>query len=193
MDQNRRPSVYLQERADDLGRVLEFFLAPHRGQSPAIDEMLVVFLSQFGFWEWELDNLIYAFTTFAERAQAWTHENGYGLGNALRAHGIWVRQSAVKDLKEKRQARSGRRAAVYAPVPHLNAVIRKWNEMLDLCEQRLLVPPRDREEAVQLGAQLLPDLSRFRKALLTENEGTTSAPLETGEATPVAGGRATEE
>ena len=85
MDQNRRPSVYLQERAEDLGRVLDFFLAPHRGQAPGPKEILVVFLSQLGFWEWELDNLIYAFTTFRERATAWEHENGFGMANALRA------------------------------------------------------------------------------------------------------------
>ena len=85
MDQNRRPSVYLQERADDLWRAFEFFTAPHRGQSPGAKEMLVVFLSQLGFWEWELDNLIYAFTTFEERATAWEHENGFGIANAAGA------------------------------------------------------------------------------------------------------------
>src|ERR1700676_3777344 len=115
MDQNQRPSVYLQERAGNLAQVFDFFLAPHRGQSPAINEMLVVFLSQLGFWEWELDNLIYAFATFAERAKAWEHSKGYGVANALRTQGILVRLSAVKDLKSKRQARSGRRRGVLAP------------------------------------------------------------------------------
>ena len=75
MDQNRRPSVYLQERAEDLWRVLDFFAAPHRGQAPA-REMLVVFLSQLSFWEWELDNLIYAFTTFEERHSLGAREWG---------------------------------------------------------------------------------------------------------------------
>jgi hypothetical protein len=169
MDKNRRPSVYLQERCEGLGRVLDFFLAPHRGQSPGIDEMLVVFLSQLGFWDWELDNLIYAFRTFEERAQAWQHENGLGIANALRAQGIWVQLAAVKDLKYKRQARSGRRATVYAPVGPLNDVIRKWNELLDLCEARVLIPPEERQEALKLNAHLLPDLSRFRKTQLSES------------------------
>jgi hypothetical protein len=74
VDQNRRPSLYLEERCEGLARVLDFFLAPHRSRAPGPKEMLIVFLSQLGFWEWELDNLIYAFTTFDERATAWEHE-----------------------------------------------------------------------------------------------------------------------
>jgi hypothetical protein len=166
LDQHRRPSVYLQERAEDLGRVLDFFMAPHRGQSPGAREMLVVFLSQLGFWDWELDNLIYAFTTFEERATAWEHENGFGIANALRTKGIWVQTAAVKDLKLKRQARSGKHRRVYAPVESLNKVIEQWNALLGLCEQSVLVPPEERQAAILWGAQVLPDLSKFRKSLL---------------------------
>ncbi len=168
MDQNRRPSVYLQERAEDLGRVLDFFAAPHRGQAPGAREMLVVFLSQIGFWEWELDNLIYAFTSFKDRATAWEHESGFGIANALRSKGIWVQTAAVKDLKLKRQARSGRQRAVFAPVASLNRVITQWNGLLTLCEQSVLIPPEERIAALQSGAQLMADLSQFRKALLPE-------------------------
>jgi len=170
MDQNRRPSVYLQERTENFGQVLDFFLAPHRGQSPGPKEILVVFLSQLGFWEWELDNLIYAFTSFDERVTAWEHENGFGLANALRTKGIWVQTAAVKNLKLKRQARSGRRRSVYAPTESLNKVIEQWNELLGLCEERVLIPMDEREEALKSGAWLLADLSRFRKALLPESK-----------------------
>jgi len=151
-----------------LAQVLDFFLAPHRGQSPGIDEMLVVFLSQIGFWEWELDNLLYAFTPFDERSQAWDHENGIGIANALRTQGIWIRLTAVKGFKARRQARAGRRRAVFAPVDELNRVIGRWNQLLDLCEERVLVGPAERQEAVALGAQVLPDLCKFRKAPLGE-------------------------
>jgi hypothetical protein len=168
VDQYRRPSVYLQERAEGLGRVLDFFSAQHRGQAPGAKEMLVVFLSQLAFWEWEVDNLVYAFTTFDDRATAWEHENGFGLANALRTKGIWVRTAAVKGLKLKRQARSGRRGGVFAPIASLNRVLTQWNELLSVCEQRVLIPAEERESALQSGAQLMPDLARYRKALLTE-------------------------
>jgi hypothetical protein len=166
MDQKRRPSIYLQERAEDLWRVLDFFTAPHRGQAPGPKEILVVFLSQLGFWEWELDNLIYAFMTFEERVTAWEHENGFGIANALRTKGIWVQTAAVKDLKFKRQARSGRQREVFAPVASLNKAISQWNDLLGLCEQRVLIPPEEREVVIQSGVQLMSDLSNFRKALL---------------------------
>ncbi len=168
VDQNRRPSIYLQERAEDLWRVLDFFTAPHRGQAPGAKEMLVVFLSQLGFWEWELDNLIYAFSTFEERATAWEHENGVGIANALRSKGIWIQLGAVKNLKLKRQARSGRQREVFAPVASLNRLISQWNDLLGLCEQWVLIPPAERDAAIQSGAQVMPDLSKFRKALLPQ-------------------------
>jgi hypothetical protein len=168
VDLYRRPSVYLQERAEDLARVLDFFAAPHRGQAPGYKEMLVVFLSQLGFWEWELDNLIYAFTAFEERAAAWEHENGFGIANVLRTKGIWVQTAAVKDLKVKRTARAGHKRGVFAPVVSLNKVISQWNDLLCLCEERVLIPPEDREAAIQSGVELMPDLSKYRKTLLPE-------------------------
>jgi hypothetical protein len=130
--------------------------------------MLVVFLSQLGFWVWELDNLVYAFTTFKERATAWEHANGFGIANSLRTRGIWVQAAAVKDLKLKRQARSGRQRRVFAPVASLNKVIQQWNDLLGLCELRVLIPREERQEALQSGARLLPDLSKFRKPVLAE-------------------------
>lgn len=160
--------MYLQERAEDFARVLDFFTAPHRGQAPGYKEMFVVFLSQLGFWEWELDNLIYAFTTFQERATAWEHENGFGIANALRTKGIWVQTAAVKNLKVKRQARSSHKRGVFAPVTSLNKVISQWNDLLRLCEERVLIPPDEREVAMQSGAHLMPDLSKYQKAALPE-------------------------
>jgi hypothetical protein len=168
VQQNRRPSIYLQERCDDFARVLEFFTAPHRGGAPGATEMMVVFLSQLAFWEWELDNLIYAFTTFEERAQAWEHESGFGIANVLRTKGIWVQSGAVKNLKIKRQARSGKRRDVFAPVESLNKVITQWNDVLTLCEERVLISPEERDVAKQSGAHILNDLSKFRKAPLAE-------------------------
>src|SRR5262245_44105229 len=163
MDQNKRPSVYLQERCDSVEQALTFFLEAHHGQSTGMDERLVVFLSQLAFWEWEVDNLVYAFTSFAERARAWTHTNSYGLAEALRTRGLLLRPAVVVKLKEKRQARPDRRGGVFAPVARLNQVLARWNQLLDLCEERLLAPVEERQEALRLGAAVEPDLSRWRK------------------------------
>src|SRR5262249_28885507 len=170
VDQQKRPSVYLLERCQELGRVLDFFLAPHQGQTPGLDERLVVFLSQIGFWEWELDNLVYAFTSFAERARAWEHESGVGIANELRGRGILIRLTAVKGFKARRQARAERVRRVVAPAQELNVVIDLWNRLLDACEARVLAPAEERQGAVGAGAQVLPDLSRCRKEPLPAEE-----------------------
>ena len=166
VDHNRRPSVYLQERAEEFGRVLEFFSAPHHGQGPGSKERLVVFLTQLGFWDWELENLIYAYSSFEERVTAWEHDNGFGLANALRTKGLWIRTTAVKDLKFKRQAREGKRREVFAPVPSLNNVIAQWNDLLTRCEEQVLITAEEREVAIQSGVDLVSDLEKYRKPLL---------------------------
>ncbi len=163
MSENTRPSVYLQEKCDALDQVLDFFVSRNPSFAQTRDEKLVVFLSQIDVWDWEIDNLIYSFDTFADRATAWVHANGWGLANALKARGVLVRASAVKDVRAKRQARAGVRRSVVAPVRRLNEVIARWNLLLTTCEERVLVPAEERQTAVRLGAQVLADLSRYRK------------------------------
>jgi hypothetical protein len=170
MERAQRPSVYLEEKCDTLGHVLSFFCAEQTGFAQTRAEKLVVFLTQIDFWEWELDNLIYSFATFAERSKAWEHQNGYGMVNALRARGIPVRVGAVKDLKERRQSRSDKVRRVVSPTTRLNEVITQWNQVLELCEEKVLVPAEERQRDIELGAQFLPDLSRYRKALQQEAE-----------------------
>ena len=166
MDHQKRPSVYLLERCTELGRVLDFFLEAHNSQLPALDERLVVFLAQMGFWEWEVDNLVYAFSTFSERSRAWVNESGPALAEGLKLRGLPVRFAVVKNLKVKRQARAERARQVVAPVMELNRVLDSWNRLLGACEERVLLPAPKREELVALGAGVLPDLSRFRKTPL---------------------------
>jgi hypothetical protein len=166
MNQHKRPSIYLQERCVELARVLDFFLETQGGRIPAIDERLVVFLTQLGFWEWELDNLIYAFTSFEERSRAWENDSGPSMAESLRMRGIPVRFSAVKNIRVKRRARAERVRQVVAPVEELNRVINMWNRLLDVCEERVLLPADERNRAADLGANVLPDLVRFRKVPL---------------------------
>jgi hypothetical protein len=166
MEREKRPSVYLEEKCHALSQVLDFFSAPPSALLQSLDEKLVVFLSQLEFWEWELDNLIYSFTTFVDRVKAWDQYSGRALVDSLKGRGIPVRVSAVKNLNEKRMARKERVRQVEAPAAQLNDVIEKWNNLLRACEQRVLVPEDERQRSIQLGAQFLPDLSRYRKAVL---------------------------
>ena len=170
MEREKRPSVYLEEKCDALLRVMDFFAVAPTAFGQTMVERMVVFLSQIDFWDWELDNVIYSFVTFADRAKAWEYQTGSGLADALHSRGILVRVGAVKDLKHKRQARSGKAPRVVAPTRRLNEVIVRWNHLLEACEDRVLVPPEERRRAVEFGAQVLPDLSRYRKPLQDVSE-----------------------
>lgn len=166
MDHQKRPSLYLLERCKEVGDVLEFFSATKNAGLPAHEERLVVFLTQLGFWDWELENLLFACTSFAERARAWESTSGPAMAESLKLRGMPVQFAAVKNIKTKRVARMERTRQVVAPMAELNRVIGVWNELLTLCEERVLIPPDERQKLIALGANLLPDLSRYRKALI---------------------------
>ena len=63
MDLPTRPSNYLAAKADALSQVITFF-KKHDGTA----HLLAVFLAQIDFWHWEMENLIFSFDTFEERA-----------------------------------------------------------------------------------------------------------------------------
>ncbi len=164
MRENKRPSVYLEEKCAALDQVLDYL---NQGSSlrPRV-ERLVALLVQIDFWDWEMDNLIYSFTSFAERAQAWEFENGQGLANGLKTRGFWVRFGAVKGIKSRRQwvtMHWGSASQVIAPWTALNALIEKWNQLIAACEEEVLIAREERERAASVGAHILLDLSRYRK------------------------------
>jgi hypothetical protein len=165
MDQRKRPSLYLLERCQELSRVLDFFHEVRRVPL-GLDERLVVFLTQMGFWEWELDNIIYAFNSFAERSRAWDNDSGSSMAESLKARGLPVRFSAVKNIKVNRHNRAERMRQVIAPIEELNRVIGVWNDLLDLCEERVMQSAEERKRDANLGANVLTDLAQFRKTPL---------------------------
>jgi hypothetical protein len=138
------------------------------GGSPArpLQERLVAFLVQIDFWDWEMENLIYSFGSFAERSQAWEFESGQGLANGLKSRGIWIRFGAVKGIKGRRKSRGHFATRVVAPVDALNSLIEKWNALLAACEEHVLIPGDERQRASELGAYVLLDLARYRKTPL---------------------------
>jgi hypothetical protein len=165
VDYNKRPSVYLVEKCETLQTVLNFFLNEDATHGRTANEKLLVFLLQLDFWEWEVDNLIYSFESFATRAASWEHENAYGFVNVLKNRGIAVNIQALGNLKGRRQDRAKWASRVIAPTESLNNVLAKWNELITRCEERILVPKTERSKMAEWGIELLPDLSRFRKQL----------------------------
>jgi hypothetical protein len=151
-----RPSQYLVEKCKTLDKVLEFFMGPDK-------ERRINFLAQIGFWEWEMDTLIYSVSSFEERSRAWAAASS--TEDALRKQGILLRAGLVKSTRYDKQMREKYGVKVSAPVSQLNEVIGRWNELLDVCENTLMSKKLD--EAVEnFGANVLTSLEKFRKKIL---------------------------
>lgn len=160
MRKHERPSVYLEEKCANMQRTLGFFLDGSHNR--CINEKLVTFLSQIDFWDWEIENMIFSFTNFEERSKAW--ESRQGFAEALRnEHGILLRRGIEGDWLWKRGWRSKATTEVYAPFGHLNEVIKRWNKLLRTCEERVLVNEDKLENYTKLGAQVAPNLDKYRK------------------------------
>jgi hypothetical protein len=165
MDLPTRPSNYLAAKADALSQVITFF---KKGDGTA--HLLAVFLAQIDFWHWEMENLIFSFDTFEQRARAW--------GKAHDLHEMVSARFAVKRQKLERaeqhrkwlqwigldlRSREGHdlRSRVYAPYDKLNEVLDEWNDLLFLTEQRLM-PSEVRDYARKFNLQVETDLARYR-------------------------------
>jgi hypothetical protein len=170
-----RPSVYLEEKCEGLEKVIDFFLSSKGGLLKPADEKLLVFLHQIDFWDWEIENLIFSFDNFEERSRAWETTGGIAayLNNRF---GILVKNKTADRVELDRRYREVRRRykewwnpdaakknEVYAPWEKLVKVVDKWNQLITLCEERVLVAEKHRKTAADLGAQVLPNLDKFRK------------------------------
>lgn len=162
-----RPSVYLVEKCDGLEKVIDFFTHLQGSYLKAADEKLLVFLHQIDFWDWEIENLIFSFDNFEERSRAW---KGGSMAEQIGArHGILVKSKISDDADFNRKYRScHEQEVVVAPRENLKVVVEKWNALLSLCEQRVMVSQKGLNTAIHYGAQVLPNLDKYRKKFVEQ-------------------------
>lgn len=183
-----RPSQYLVDKVITLNKVLEFFAKESGDYMRSINERLAIFLAQMDFWDWEIENLIFSFDTFAERSKVW--ESSGHVSSFLEKQGIlvkesilcqmaehnWLRdQETVRPRKVFQKTKRGKnrkgtgvieyepveKSQTVAPVEALNQLIRKWNSLVDTCEKRLL--RSDAQYFAELGAKVLKNLDKYKK------------------------------
>jgi len=121
-----RPSRYLIERIEAMERVIDFFATVSAGV--ALKEKQAVFLAQIDFWDWEMDNIVYACEQFRVRAQAWNVSHGR-LNDLLEGRGFLTKPRLVVRYPWHEPK------AVVAPFENLNRLVRAWNELLESAEK----------------------------------------------------------
>lgn len=153
-----RSSQYLVEKCLALRQALEFFSKSGGRAGHGVEDRLMVFLAQIDFWEWEVDNLVYSFTTFCERQDAWEDPT-----KAIRLKGFACRPRCVAKASWANYARrySGRVTEVTAPLDALNDCLKQWDSILTECKERVLSEQRI-EQYRNIGASLV-SIEKYRK------------------------------
>lgn len=115
-------SVYLVEKCESLENVLKFMKSNE-----------LRFLAQIDFWDWEMENLMFSFSNFEERSEAWGDRGAVkkklsALGIDVKGGGKWELQYQTFDQKHR----------VEAPRKKLLEVIGLWNGLIRHCEKHFL-------------------------------------------------------
>lgn len=155
-----RPSVYLVEKCQALEKTLQFFVSSYGG---SLVERRLTFLAQIDFWDWEMDELMFAVQNFSKRAQAWIAGKG-SLDILLKKQGFVVKTKKLENALIDRHWVTKYRQQVKAPIRQLNKVIEKWNELLVLCESLL------QKDLERYGVVAEKDLSKYRKKEVDPDE-----------------------
>ena len=154
-----RTSLYLVLRAEALLGALRFF----RADAGNAGERRLQLLAQLDFWEWEIDNLIYSFTNFAERSRTWNSPRA--TFEKLGVQGIVVKAMVASRRPEwrDRRWRVNREPARVAPVALLKETIDLWNDLLDVTEGQFIYPMR--KKANDFGIQMRKDLQSSKRTM----------------------------
>lgn len=146
---NQRPSLFLEQRIACFAVTLAFFSRQ--------TQFKVAFLLQLDFWDWEMDEILYAVANFSEREKAW-RVSGHTAGEMLVAGGIHLKNRAIGSYGPSKQSHR-----VIAPQDDLAKLVTRWNDLLSECERML--DPNTIAQMAKTGGKALQDLTKYRKNL----------------------------
>ena len=158
-----KKSQYLIDKCNNISKTLNFFQGVNTHSSGK--ERRMVFLAQLDFWDWEMDELIFSFDTFNERAKAW---KSHGLRDNLSKQGFMIYEVVLKNIEFDRRWYDDNNE-VFPPWEELNKLITQWNELLTFCE-RSLFDKNGPEKVEKFNMVAVTDLSKYRKKLVEIKE-----------------------
>lgn len=151
-----RPSQYLIDKCKSLEQAILFFASSTAGGGyTGAQERRLTFLAQIDFWDWEMDEMIYAVESFQTRSQAWEAGRD-AMDQMLRKNGIVVKKDKLWSLCD-RGWRKRWKIKVTAPIETANKTISKWNDLLDICTVLL------QKDLQKYGVNSINNLDKFKK------------------------------
>lgn len=154
---SQRTSLYLVRQADALLGALRLFTVVNGNAKPR----RLQFLAQSDFWEWEIDNLIYSFTTLAERQRTWSSTSATVA--KLGQLGIAVDVKLLRAAKWRGHWKVQQAGTRVAPIDMLDQVVEAWNGLIDQLEAEFIEPMQEKVE--RWNVQSRKDLKGLRKQM----------------------------
>lgn len=146
---DQRPSRFLKQRIECFADTLAFFSRQ--------TQYKIAFLLQLDFWDWEMDEILYAVANFTEREKAW-RVSGHTADEMLIAGGIFLKNRALGSYGPSTQSNR-----VIAPLDDLAKLVDRWNDLISECERML--DPNCTAQLLKVGGKALQDLNKYRKTL----------------------------
>ncbi len=160
-----RNSKYLEGKAANLQIALQFFMKGNNDRTLA-------FLDQIDFWDWEVEELLFSFKNFDERAAAFETTNP---GSLALDRGLMISAKIAHNAKSDRRwnVRQAQyrpeKSKVEAPTDMLQQLLNTWEELLEKAE-KLLMTDKMLKTVTASGATGFADsvnnLSKYRKPQL---------------------------
>lgn len=150
-----RTSKYLEAKAHTLRSALLFFMDRDK------DERLMSFLDQIDFWDWEVDELLFSFNNFADRAKSFETTEP---SQRAASFGLMVNPKKAGNIQsDRRWDRRWDTSKMAAPTDSLGETLMVWHTLLTEAEA-LLVSDKVLEQAKNAGAvNVTNKLDKYRK------------------------------
>lgn len=159
-----RTSKYLDAKAQNLRSALLYFTDSSNRQPK--EDRLVAFLDQIDFWDWELDELLFSYRNFDERAEAFESTEP---GQRAAQFGLMVNPKKAKSLQRDRRwdawrnRLSGDSQKMEAPEDSLAETLTVWHSLLTEAEG-MLASDKLLEQAKAAGVMnVSTSLAKYRK------------------------------
>jgi len=137
----------------------------------------LIFLAQIDFWDFEMDSLLFCFSSFKERSKIW--ENTETVESILYEKNLIPKRKILNDFVNdksfqkkiiwKNKGKLGsfkvsKGQDVESPDRALKRCVEQWNKLIDRC-QELLITDKSEKTMNQCGMKVDCNLSKYKKTI----------------------------
>jgi hypothetical protein len=150
-----RSSIFLCELCETFYTALSFFKTSNKYSDA---EKGLIFIAQIDFWDFQIENLIYAFDSFQERQEDWINFNS--IVDKIKKKDLIVRTEHLEKVKTARYWRNQNKP-LNEPKDLLLKTVNLYNDLIDKYSY-LLIDNKQRKQYTLVGIKV-KHINEFKK------------------------------